>query len=88
MPLSWQLHAFGATLAICTLLGRAEQGAGQQPGSYGWYVSASAGTNWNPVMKQAGHNRDNICYPNFRCSGTPDGYRWFYDLPLGSRYCL
>ena len=27
MPLSWQLHAFGATLAICTLLGRAEQGA-------------------------------------------------------------
>ena len=38
MPLSWQLHAFGATLAICTLLGRAEQGVGQQPGSYGWYV--------------------------------------------------
>ena len=88
MPLSWQLHAFGATLAICTLLGRAEQGAGQQPGSYGWYVSASGGTNWNPVMKQAGHNRDNICYPNFRCSGTPEGYRWFYDLPsdLGTAF--
>ena len=88
MPLSWQLHAFGATLAICTLLGRAEQGAGQQPGSYGWYVSASGGTNWNPVMKQAGHNRDNICYPNFRCSGTPEGYRWFYNLPsdLGTAF--
>ena len=88
MLLSWQLHAFGATLAICTLLGRAEQGAGQQPGSYGWYVSASGGTNWNPVMKQAGHNRDNICYPNDLCSGTPEGYRWFYNLPsdLGTAF--
>ena len=39
-------------------------------------------------MKQAGHNRDNICYPNFRCSGMPEGYRWFYNLPpdLGTAF--
>ena len=31
---------------------------------------------------------DNICYPNFRCSGTPEGYRWFYNLPsdLGTAF--
>ena len=85
---SRQLHAFGATLAICAVLGGAEQGAGQEPGSYGWYVSASGGTNWNPVMKQAGHNRDNFCYPNDLCPGTPAGYRWYYDLPpdLGTAF--
>ena len=79
--LSRQLQAFGATLAICAVLGGAEQGAGQEPGGYGWYVSASGGTNWNPVMKQAGNNRDTFCYPNDLCSGTPGGYRWYYDLP-------
>ena len=79
--LSRQLQAFGATLAIWAVVGGAEEGAAQEPGSYGWYVSASGGTNWNPVMKQAGHNRDNICYPNDLCSGTPGGYRWYYDLP-------
>ena len=85
---SRQLHAFGATLAICAVLGGAQQGAGQELGSYGWYVSVSGGTNWNPVMKQAGDNRDNICYPNDLCDGTPGGYRWFYDLPsdLGTAF--
>ena len=39
------LQAFAATLAICGVLGGAEQGAGQEPGSYGWYVSTSGGTN-------------------------------------------
>ncbi len=88
MHLSRQLHAFGATLAIWALLGGAEQGAGQAPASYGWYVSASGGTNWNPVMKQAGYNRDNICYPTFLCSGTPERYSWSYDLPsdLGTAF--
>ncbi len=81
MHLSKQQQTFGATLAICAVLGGAERSAGQEPGSYGWYLSASGGTNSNPVMKQAGHNRDNICYPNDLCSGTPEGYRWFYDLP-------
>ncbi len=85
---SRQLHAFGATLGICAVLGGAEQGAGQEPGAYGLYVSASGGTNWNPVMKQAGHNRDNICYPNDLCHATPAGYRWYYDLPpdLGTAF--
>ena len=85
---SRQLHAFGATLATCAVLGGAQQGAGQELGSYGWYVSVSGGTNWNPVMKQAGDNRDNICYPNDLCDGTPGGYRWFYDLPsdLGTAF--
>ena len=32
MPLSWQLHAFGATLAICTLLGRAGTRCGSTAG--------------------------------------------------------
>ncbi len=88
MHLSRQLQAFGATLAICAVLGGAEEGAAQEPGSYGWYVSASGGTNSNPVLKQAGHNRDNICYPNDLCSGTPGGYRWYYDLPsdLGTAF--
>ena len=54
--LSKQLQAFGATLAICVVLGGAERGADQEPGSYGWYLSSSGGTNSNPVMKQAGHN--------------------------------
>ena len=88
MHLSRQSKAFGATLAMCAVLGGADQGAGQEPKSYGWYVSASGGTNWNPVMKQAGHNQDSICYPNFLCGGTPEGYRWSYDLPsdLGTAF--
>ena len=35
-------------------------------------------------VEQAGHNRDNICYPEDDCShlagGAPEGYRWYYDL--------
>ena len=85
---SRQLHALRSTLAICILLGGAEQGASQAPGSYGWYVSGSGGTNSNPVMKQVGHNRDNTCSPTDLCTGIPTGYRWFYDLPpdLGTAF--
>ena len=54
----------------------------------GWYVSAGAGANRSSRMEQVGHNRDTTCYPNEDCShlpgGTPDGYRWRYDLVSGT----
>ena len=40
--------------------------------------------NWTSDLKQAGHNRDTTCYPEYLCDdlpgGAPEGYRWFYDL--------
>ena len=80
MNLSRHAHAFAATLALAAALGTAERGAGQDPASYRWYAGGSGGTNFSPVMRQAGHNRDTICYPTFLCSAAPEGYRWFYDL--------
>ena len=41
------------------------------------------GINKASGIEQAGHNRDNICYPEDDCShvgGAPDGFRWYYDL--------
>ena len=48
----------------------------------GWYVGAGVGASWISDMKQAGWNRDTICYPVDDCSnkGSIEGYRWFYDL--------
>ena len=47
----------------------------------GWYVSAGAGLGWMAEIKQAGWNRDTICYPNDDCSqkSSIGGYQWFYD---------
>ncbi|MDE2772852.1 MAG: hypothetical protein OXI46_03985 [Gemmatimonadota bacterium] len=80
MHLSRDARALGSALAICAVLGGVEHVAGQEPPSYRWYVSAAGGTNSGPVMKQAGHNRDTICYPTFLCPAAPAGYRWSYDL--------
>ena len=46
-----------------------------------WYVSAGVGPNWMAEIRQAGSNRDTICYPNDDCShkNSIGGYRWFYD---------
>ncbi len=47
-------------------------------------MGAAVGMNRTSGLKQAGRNRDNICYPEDDCShlvgGAPDGYRWYYDL--------
>lgn len=47
----------------------------------GWYVSTGVGPNWMSEIRQAGSNRDTICYPNDDCSHKDSigGYRWFYD---------
>ena len=45
-----------------------------------WYFGHSIGTDWMGILKQAGFNRDTVCYPTFVCRQEPDGYRWFYDL--------
>ena len=80
MNLSRHAHAFAATLALGAALGTAAPGEGQDAASYRWYAGGSGGTNFSPVMKQAGHNRDTICYPTFLCGAEPGGYRWFYEL--------
>ena len=56
------------------------QGSGQESGRSAWYVAVGAGSNRSGVLKQAGFNRDDICYPTNVCPRLPDGYRWFYDL--------
>ena len=50
----------------------------------GWYFAVGGGANRTGVLKQAGFNRDDICYPTNVCPRQPDGYRWFYDLDPGS----
>ncbi|MCY4419951.1 MAG: hypothetical protein OXC42_01640, partial [Gammaproteobacteria bacterium] len=48
----------------------------------GWYVGAGAGVNWVSDLKQAGWNRDTICYPVDDCSNKDSigGDRWVFDL--------
>ena len=65
-----------ASLVFLAAKDTAAQGAGRP----GWYVSVGAGPNRTGVLKQAGFNRDAICYPTNICPRTPDGYRWTYDL--------
>ena len=73
-----------AVLAVCAILSMAGASAAQEARPSGWYVGAGAGVNKASTVKQAGHNRDNICYPEDDCShlagGAPEGYRWYYDL--------
>ena len=79
-----KLCAITAALAVCAILSMAGASAAQEARPSGWYVGAGAGVNKASTVKQAGHNRDNICYPEDDCShlagGAPEGYRWYYDL--------
>ena len=73
-------NVFAIALAVC-LSGTAGEARADGPGKHRWYVSAGAGANWIPGMKQVGHNRDGTCYPDDDCTGVAvDGYRWVYDL--------
>ena len=73
-----------AALAVCAFLSAAGASDAQEARPTGWYVGASLGINKTTGVEQAGHNRDNICYPEDDCShlagGAPEGYRWSYDL--------
>ena len=79
-----KLCVITAALALCAILGLAGVSAAQQAKPSGWYVGAGVGINKASRIEQAGHNRDNICYPEDDCShldgGAPQGYRWYYDL--------
>ena len=81
---SIKLRVIMAALALCAILGLAGVSAAQEAKPSGWYVGAGAGINKASGIEQAGHNRDNICYPEDDCShldgGAPQGYRWYYDL--------
>ena len=80
---SIKLRVIMIALALCAILGLAGASAAQEAKPSGWYVGAGAGINKASGIEQAGHNRDNICYPEDDCShvgGAPDGYRWYYDL--------
>ena len=81
---SIKLRVIMTALALCAILGLAGASAAQQAKPSGWYVGAGAGINKASGIEQAGHNRDNICYPEDDCShldgGAPQGYRWYYDL--------
>ena len=69
-----------ALLGLGTLL--SAPGMADDTQRAGWYVGAGAGLNWVSDLKQAGWNRDTICYPVDDCSNKDSigGYRWFYDL--------
>lgn len=72
--------AFVATLVFLASQDAVAQGSAQEAAQSTWYVAVGAGPNSTGLLKQAGFNRDDICYPTNLCPGTPDGYRWFYDL--------
>lgn len=72
-----------AALAICACLSSAGASAAQEAKPSGWYVGAGLGINKMSGVKQAGWNRDNVCYPDDDCThigGAPQGYQWYYDL--------
>ncbi|MCY3825632.1 MAG: outer membrane beta-barrel protein [Nitrospinae bacterium] len=73
-----------AALAVCAFLSAAGAGYAQETKPAGWYVGLGLGINKTSTLEQAGHNRDNTCYPEDDCShlagGAPEGYRWYYDL--------
>ena len=79
-----KLAVITVALAVCAVLGAAGVSDAQEAKPTGWYVGASVGFNKVSTAEQAGHNRDNICYPEDDCShlagGGPEGYRWYYDL--------
>lgn len=71
-------------LGACSVLGAAGDSAAGEPRRTGWYVGGGVGADWPSTMKQVGHNRDTLCYPDNDCShlpgGMPSGYRWRYKL--------
>ena len=79
-----KLCVITVALAICVILGAAGASAAQEAKPFGWYVGLGLGINQASGIEQAGHNRDNICYPEDDCShlvnDRPEGYRWYYDL--------
>ena len=82
--LSRKQYVITAALAVCAIFGAAGAGGAQEAKPAGWYVGLGLGINKTTGVEQAGHNRDNICYPEDDCShlagGAPEGYRWYYDL--------
>ena len=72
--------AFVATVVFLASQDAVAQRSGQEAAQSTWYVAFGAGPNGTGLLKQAGFNRDDICYPTNLCPRTPDGYRWFYDL--------
>ena len=83
------LYRIAALLTIIVLFGAsASQAISEEVDPDGWYIAVGFGANWAPTMKQAGHNRDNTCYPTRDCrhlpDGMPSGYRWYYDLNPGT----
>lgn len=50
------------------------QGPGRETAQSTWYVGVGAGSNRTGVLKQAGFNRDDICYPTNICPRAPDGF--------------
>ncbi|MYA94795.1 MAG: outer membrane beta-barrel protein [Nitrospinae bacterium] len=79
-----KLCALIVASGLCAVLGAAGASAAEEAKPSGWYVGLGLGSNKTSTLKQAGHNRDNICYPEDDCShlagGAPEGYRWYYDL--------
>ena len=79
-----KFRVFTAALAICALLAAAGASAAGEAKPAGWYAGLGVGINKASGIEQAGHNRDNVCYPEDDCSrlagGAPEGYRWYYDL--------
>ena len=79
-----KLCAVVVASGLCAVLGAAGASDAQEAKPTGWYLGASVGLNKTSGVEQAGHNRDNICYPEDDCShlsgGAPEGYRWYYDL--------
>ena len=82
--LSRKQCVIAAALVVCAFLSAAGASFAQEAKPAGWYVGLGLGFNKTTGVEQAGHNRDNICYPEDDCShlegGRPEGYRWYYDL--------
>lgn len=87
---NWSPGLAGVVASLVAIAARdaGAQGPGQETERSRWYVAVGAGSNWTEVLEQAGFNRDDICYPTNICPGTPDGYRWFYDLEPDSSAIL
>ena len=91
MRTAGRLCAVLAALAMCAALGAAVEAVAEEPKGSGWYVGAGVGMGRISDMRQAGRNRDTTCYPNDDCTrigGSPEGYRWFYDLDADSGVAL